>query len=194
MIYTGYFAKLKTYENAGLIPVSIAGKAPNFYKGVQYKGLAPRWEMFNDWKKGKIDDMQYTSIFLQHLETLDKEAVRRALENFGENVILLCYEKPGDFCHRHIVADWLEFNFGWRVDEYDQIKQDRKAQVIKDLKSFYLNKEIIEHDYQIENADRFIQELEENPPEGYFLYKKIRNNGMEYTLEDSQEFLKEYGL
>jgi hypothetical protein len=194
MIYTGYFAKLKTYENAGLIPVSIAGKAPNFYKGVQYKGLAPRWEMFNDWKKGKIDDMQYTSIFLQHLETLDKEAVRRALENFGENVILLCYEKPGDFCHRHIVADWLESNFGWRVDEYDQIKQDRKAQVIKDLKSFYLNKEIIEHDYQIEDADRFIQELEENPPEGYFLYKKIRNNVIEYTLEDSQEFLKEYGL
>jgi len=194
MIYTGYFAKLKAYEKAGLQPVSIAGKAPDFYKGPQYKSLAPRWDMFNDWKKGRIDNMEYTSIFLKHLETLDKEAIRRALNSFGENVILLCYEKPGDFCHRHIVADWLESNFGWRVNEYDQVVQDKKAQAIKDLKAFYLNKEILEHDYQIENVEKFLIELEENPPEGYFLYKKIRNNTIEYTLEDSQEFLKEYGL
>ena len=22
-------------------------------------------------------------------------------------IVLLCYEKPGDFCHRHLVADWF---------------------------------------------------------------------------------------
>jgi len=194
MIYTGYYAKLKTYEKAGLQPVSIAGRAPDFYKGPQYKSLAPEYKMFMDWKKGRINNSEYTTIFLKHLETLDKEAVRRALEGFGEDVILLCYEKPGDFCHRHIVADWLESNFGWRVDEYDQVEQDRKAQAIKDLKSFYLNATVLATDYQIEEVDRFIQELEENPPEGYFLYKKIRDNDVEYTLEDSQEFLKEYNI
>jgi hypothetical protein len=57
MIYTGYFAKLKTYEQAGLKPVSIAGKAPDFYKGPQYKGLAPEYKMFNDWKKGIINNI-----------------------------------------------------------------------------------------------------------------------------------------
>lgn len=194
MIYTGYFAKVKQYENAGLTTVSISGKAPDFYKGPEYKALAPRWQMFNDWKKGKIDNFGYTELFNQHLETLDKESVRRALESFGENVILLCYEKPGDFCHRHLVADWLENNFGMRVDEYDQVLIDRKNQAIKDLKSFYLSAPVLATDYQIEDVSRFIQELEENPPEGYFLYKKIVNNGIEYTLEDSQEFLKEYGI
>ena len=23
------------------------------------------------------------------------------------NFVLLCYEKPSDFCHRHLVADWI---------------------------------------------------------------------------------------
>ena len=194
MIYTGYFAKVKQYENAGLTTVSISGKAPSFYKGPEYKGLAPRWQMFSDWKKGKIDNFGYTKLFNQYLETLDKESVKRALESFGENVVLLCYEKPGDFCHRHLVADWLESNFGWRVDEYDQVLVDRKNQALKDLKSYYLSASILATDYQIKDVDRFIQELEENPPEGYFLYKKISDNNIEYTLEDSQEFLREFGV
>jgi len=27
--------------------------------------------------------------------------------DLGQNAVLLCWEKSGDFCHRHIVADWL---------------------------------------------------------------------------------------
>ena len=40
-------------------------------------------------------------------------------KNKCDNMILLCYEKSGDFCHRHVLADWLEENFGYRVEEYD---------------------------------------------------------------------------
>jgi len=25
----------------------------------------------------------------------------------GMDIALVCYEKPGDFCHRHLVAEWL---------------------------------------------------------------------------------------
>ena len=32
-MYTGYFAKLKTYIDAGLVPVSICGKVPDWYRG-----------------------------------------------------------------------------------------------------------------------------------------------------------------
>ena len=36
--------------------------------------------------------------------------------NIGENdICLICYEKPSDFCHRHLVADWLNKN-GFRCD------------------------------------------------------------------------------
>ena len=34
----------------------------------------------------------------------------------GETV-LLCWEKPGDFCHRRLVADWLEKAIGIKISE-----------------------------------------------------------------------------
>ena len=33
-MFTGYFAKLKEYKQAGLISVSISGKAPDWYDGL----------------------------------------------------------------------------------------------------------------------------------------------------------------
>ena len=42
-MYTGYFAKLKVYEEKNLIPISICGKAPDWYTGMQYKELAPKY-------------------------------------------------------------------------------------------------------------------------------------------------------
>lgn len=40
MIYTTYFAKLKSLPK-DIIPISICGKAPTGYKGLEYKKLAP---------------------------------------------------------------------------------------------------------------------------------------------------------
>lgn len=117
MIYTGYFAKTKKYIEDGYTPVSIAGRAPGFYTGIQYKKLAPSWAIFKLWKDGDIDNFQYTEMFRENiLANLNSREVRQELESFGENVVLLCYEKAGDFCHRHIVADWLETT-GIRVEE-----------------------------------------------------------------------------
>ena len=44
------------------------------------------------------------------------------------------------------------------------------------------------------NPIPLLRRLEGNAPEGYFLYKKISDNNIEYTLEDSQEFLREFGV
>jgi len=35
-----------------------------------------------------------------------------------DRIILLCYEKPADFCHRHIVADWLNVYRDLERDPY----------------------------------------------------------------------------
>ena len=39
-IYTSYFANLKNLPD-NVCPISICGKAPDWYKGLQYKKLAP---------------------------------------------------------------------------------------------------------------------------------------------------------
>jgi hypothetical protein len=113
-VYTGYYAKLKEYKLAGLIPISISGKAPDWYDGLEYKKLAPKWVFFNEWKYGshKGDNSYYISQFdAQVLKPLNVEGALNDLENLSggelDKVILLCYEKPTDFCHRHIVANWI---------------------------------------------------------------------------------------
>lgn len=120
MIYTGYYARLKKYEEAGLTPISIAGKAPAFYEGLEYKKLAPKYDFFIKWKNGEIDNFQYVILF--NALVLDKLVQSKVIAELyemsdGNDIVLLCYEKPGDFCHRHQVADWLEA-VGTRVDEY----------------------------------------------------------------------------
>ena len=37
----------------------------------------------------------------------------------GKDICLICYEKPEDFCHRHLVADWLSKD-GFSVKEWVQ--------------------------------------------------------------------------
>ena len=122
MIYTGYYAKLKKYEEDGLYPISISGKVPDFYTEAFWTDFAPRYDMFLEWKSGKIDDIQYTERYRKWLDSLDKQEIRdiiKELEDEGKQIILLCYEKSGDFCHRHILADWLEENLGYVVEEYE---------------------------------------------------------------------------
>lgn len=113
-MYTGYYAQLKKYLADGLYPVSIAGKCPEWYHGAEYKKLAPKWSFFSEWKNGshKGDNDYYIKHFKEEvLDKLDPAQVIKELEGFtgvsSDKIILLCYEKPGDFCHRHLVADWL---------------------------------------------------------------------------------------
>lgn len=91
MIFTGYYAKLDQYKNPGLEPIAISGKRPDFYEG-------------------------YTIAYKNYLETLDKEEIEKDFESYSVGVshcVLFRYEKSPVSCHRHVLADWLEENFGW---------------------------------------------------------------------------------
>lgn len=116
MIYTSYFANLKNVKN----PISICAKAPVFYKGPQYKKLAPKYGFFMDWKDGIITNDGYVVEYnKQVLQQLNVDEVIKELREFypNEDFTLICYEKPEDFCHRHLVAKWLKEN-GYETEEY----------------------------------------------------------------------------
>ena len=113
MIYTSYFAKLKSLPE-NIIPISICSKAPDWYKGLQYKKLAPKYEFFIEWKKNHDNDYYIKCFNEQVLDKLDPVDVildfSRMIYGFNvgeDDVCLICYEKPEDFCHRHLVAKWL---------------------------------------------------------------------------------------
>ena len=117
-IYTSYFANLKKLPK-NLVPISICGKAPDWYKGLQYKKLAPKYDFFIVWKENHDNDYYIENFNARVLDTLDPKQVVRELEQLAQSsdIVLICYEKPEDFCHRHLVADWLTKN-GISCEEY----------------------------------------------------------------------------
>lgn len=119
MIYTGYWAKAKEYERKGLIPVGISGWIPDGYKGRTYKKLAPKYSWWKEWHDNNLSETWYTDKYNETvLNQLNPVNVATEIQSFGPDVVLLCFETPEKFCHRHLVAKWLHERANIDVQEY----------------------------------------------------------------------------
>lgn len=118
MLYTTYFAKLRALPK-NIVPIAICGKAPDWYSGLQYKKLAPKWDFFSEWKKNHDNDYYIRCFQARVLDTLDCKKVYDELRALAgsDDIALVCYERPSDFCHRHLVRDWFA-NAGYPIKEY----------------------------------------------------------------------------
>ena len=117
--YTSYFGRVKKIlevePDAGL--VSIAGKTPEWFTGCKFKKLAPHYNWWIEWHERFKDNLEsreskmwytnkYIDTVLKHLDA--RETAQKLKEAVGyKTVFLLCYEKPENFCHRHIISKWL---------------------------------------------------------------------------------------
>jgi len=107
---TSYYAKYKG-DNA----VSIAARCPHWFTGRQYKKLAPYYNTLIEYKNGKLTKEQYSECY--RTEVLNNLDAKQVYEELGEDAVLLCWEKSGSFCHRHLVAEWLKEKLGVEVTE-----------------------------------------------------------------------------
>ena len=120
MIYTGYYSKTKEYEQSGLIPVGISGKIPDGFGGLRYQKLAPKYNWWKQWHDEHLSDEWFRKQYYETvLNELDPSGVVQELQSFGKDVILLCYETPEKFCHRHLVADWLNKKLNMNICEFE---------------------------------------------------------------------------
>jgi hypothetical protein len=112
-IYTTYFSKIKKLDTEKITPISICLKPVNGWKFPQYKPLATTWSILSEYKITKDRERfieRYKSEVLGHL---DPNQVIKDLEELAgpnKDIAMVCYEKSGDFCHRHLVAEWLGLN------------------------------------------------------------------------------------
>jgi len=128
MIYTGYWAKVKEYEANGLTPVGISGWSPDGWTGKTYKKLAPKYVWWKEWHDKNLSTQWYiTQYHNTVLNKLNPVTVAKDLQKMGDNVVLLCFETPDKFCHRHLVADWLNATRVADVREY--ILQSQQMQM-----------------------------------------------------------------
>lgn len=113
MMATSYFGNLKQISKDNIfVPVAICAKSPQWYTGLEYKKLAPTYEILKRYMKEKNEEWYTREYHKQILEKLDPYQVFREISDMmpDDNHIpcLICYEKPGDFCHRHLVAKWFQ--------------------------------------------------------------------------------------
>jgi hypothetical protein len=107
---TSYFAISSSNPNA----VSIAGKAPKWFNGRQYKKLAPPYWIFKKYKEDG-DTVFYTKNYYK--EVLNKLDPQKIFNELGPHAVLLCYETPEKFCHRKLVAQWFMDKLGIIINE-----------------------------------------------------------------------------
>lgn len=119
-LYTSYFARVKKLQELGYNNlVCIAGYAPRWFQDCGFirffPSLAPMKSWWKEWHDNNLGNDWYEK---QYYDTvLSKLNPNQVLEELGDNAVMLCYEKPGDFCHRHLVANWLKTNTGVDVEE-----------------------------------------------------------------------------
>lgn len=129
LIYTSYYSrtnllydlvyKLNKKDAENLNIISIAGKTPEWFTGKEYKKLAPKYEWWIQWKNEKLSKEWYKEKYYETV--LNKLNPREVYDELGEDAILVCWEKEG-FCHRHLVAEWLNLSLGVIVKEIDDIQ------------------------------------------------------------------------
>ena len=115
MIQTSYYGnKDLRGDIGGFRLIGISQGVPKWFDGEVFKALAPTWAMV------RMKNMEeYTRLYKNRILSL-LDPVKLAAELDG--AILLCWEKPGEFCHRRLVAEWLEAATGEAVPEFQKSK------------------------------------------------------------------------
>ena len=130
-IFTSNYARSSQYH----LSVAISRKPPDWYSGNQLPQLAPTWEMITNLKSNKITQDQYSELYITLLieRNLTPKKIITLLPN---ECRLLCYEKVGEFCHRRVLAQWIEDEIGVVIPEWISEQQVKHEQFINDVLEF----------------------------------------------------------
>jgi hypothetical protein len=63
----------------------------------------------------KMPRARYDELYGDILAGLDPQEIH---ESLGDNAVLLCWEKPGVWCHRRLAAEWFEGALSIVVPEF----------------------------------------------------------------------------
>ena len=120
-IYTSYFGNARKLKEAGVMIICVAIGRPRFLSVPQMINVAPTRYMIS----GACSHEEYLKLYDGILAKQDARKVIeqiKALSN-GKDVALCCYEKPGDFCHRHILGKWLTEKTGIEITEFGFVEK-----------------------------------------------------------------------
>jgi len=122
-IYTSYYGNMRKLDRAGILPISISLGVPGWFKGSKLSYLAPTRKMLDP----EMSEEEYIKLYKGILGRIKVETLREDISNLTRgkdvDIALLCWEKPGDFCHRHLFAEWMKEQTGYEIEEFGGIKK-----------------------------------------------------------------------
>lgn len=108
---TSYFGNPIIKKDASAI--SIARFTPRWWgSGRRYIELAPSLNLLNRSRNG----LPWEDYVWEYNEMLSRRDPLKIWSDLGD-CILICYEKPGENCHRRLVAVWLENSLNVKIPE-----------------------------------------------------------------------------
>lgn len=102
------------------VTISIARRQPGSWNIPSYRPFMPPPKLLSDWRSRRCSQAEYEKRHRKVLSRLKTEKVLsdlRQLAGKKEDVTLLCWEREGEFCHRHGVMDWLRAQGVFEIGE-----------------------------------------------------------------------------
>lgn len=135
-IYTSNYAR---HANNPLA-VGISLTVPEWYEGKRLEYLAPQSDMIGKIKKGSANYNQrkYTREYLDLIKARNVKP-QKLIDSLPDGALLLCYESPGEFCHRRVLADWIERRTGMVIPEWKnekELEQETQNKVVDSILDF----------------------------------------------------------
>lgn len=119
MIYTSYYSKKISIDCK---KIQISNTKPSGYR-VDYTAehFYPS-DIAWRYKSGLIDENQYIEEYRNKLSKINDRLFDIIMNKYLSDTIyiMLCYESPEKFCHRHILTDWLNEKFNININEFEQ--------------------------------------------------------------------------
>lgn len=113
-IYTSYIGNWRNFPEDFEV-FMITRSIPAWVEFKQAPELAPNKFLFDRFKYGNMTQEEFSKQYRSQLNSMSLQQIIKELSN-GRNIILACYEKPEDFCHRHILSEEL-VKLGYNVEE-----------------------------------------------------------------------------
>lgn len=112
-IYTSNYVRQKGNPKA----ISISASHPTDFIGQIRLDLAPTWDILKAYKEQRIDTHQYV---VEYIKLLNQRNINphQLIKELPDNSVLLCYEPPGEFCHRRVLAHWVERYTDFKIVEW----------------------------------------------------------------------------
>lgn len=140
-----YTSNYRNCKNSKGISISGDGGKQVGFQGKRIKELAPKLSWWKVWHEniGQVpEDENLAFYIMSYYETVLKPlGIRKVMNLIPEGSVLLCYEDPEEFCHREIVAAYLELYLNQEVpevivDEYGKIEKVGHSKYYGDIKKY----------------------------------------------------------